>query len=67
MKQNEFNIDELVQRRLDDIADQCEFLIDQKEYKTAEFLRQRGLEFAKFADAEGNFFYADDLTHTLGA
>lgn len=60
------NIEELVQRRLDDISDQYTFLIEQKDYTNAEFLREQGLEFAKYADDQGHFFYADDLTHTLG-
>ena len=60
------NIEELIQRRLDDMADQYMFLTEQKDYVNAEFLREQGLVFAKYADDQGHFFYADDLTHALG-
>jgi len=60
------NINELVRRRLDDMTDQYIYLTEQKDYINAGFLREQGLEFAKYADDQGHFFYADDLTHTLG-
>ena len=53
------NINELVERRLDDFVEQYTALIDQGDYDTAEFLRNEGLHLAEFSDGYDPFFFVD--------
>lgn len=59
---NGCDIDYLVQTRLNDLADQIQFLYAQGDIETAMLLRQEGSELALFADAGSPFLYINDLT-----
>jgi len=54
-----FNINELVERRLDDIVEQYTTLVEQDDYDTAEFLRNEGLYLAEYADSNNPFFFVN--------
>jgi len=51
------NINELVERRLDDMVEHFNTLVEQGDYDTAEFLRNEGLLLAEYADGHDPFFF----------
>jgi hypothetical protein len=53
------NINELVERRLDDFVEQYTALVDRGDFETAEFLRNEGLHLAEYADGYDPFFFLD--------
>jgi hypothetical protein len=53
------NINELVERRLDDFVEQYTALVDRGDFETAEFLRNEGLHLAEYADGHNPFFFLD--------
>jgi hypothetical protein len=53
------NINELVERRLDDMVEHFNTLVEQGDYDTAEFLRNEGLRLAEYADGHNPFFFLD--------
>jgi hypothetical protein len=53
------NINELVERRLDDMVEHFNTLVEQGDYDTAEFLRNEGLHLAEYADGHNPFFFLD--------
>ena len=53
------NINELVERRLDDMVEHFNTLVGQGDYDTAEFLRNEGLLLADYADSNNLFFFID--------
>jgi hypothetical protein len=53
------DIETLVTNRLEDLADQIEYLFSIGKYEEAELLRHEGLELAEHYDDEGMFLYVD--------
>ena len=56
------DIQGLVSTRLEDMAQQVEFLYDKGDYRNAELLRQEGLEIAEAYDSNSTFLFINDLT-----
>jgi hypothetical protein len=54
-----FNINELVESRLDDMVEQFTTLVEQGDYDTAKFLRNEGLCLAEYADSNNPFFFVN--------
>ena len=52
----------LVASRLEDMADQVEFLFSQGNHAEAELLRSEGLELAEACDSGLTFLFIDDLS-----
>lgn len=53
----------LVASRLEDMADQVEFLFNQGDTVEAELLRSEGLELAEACDSGLTFLFINDLKH----
>jgi len=51
------NINELVERRLEDFVEQYTALVDRGDYDTAEFIHNEGLHLAEYADGHDPFFF----------
>lgn len=60
------DIQGLVAARLEDMALQVEYLYDQRDYRSAELLRQEGLEMAEAYDNEVPFMFINDLSEARG-
>ena len=56
------DIQSLVSTRLEDMAQQVEFLYDKGDYRNAELLRQEGLEMAQAYDNNHIFLFINDLS-----
>jgi hypothetical protein len=55
-------IQQLIANRLEDMADQVEFLVNKGYTEEAMLLRQEGLELAAAYDNGENFFFVQDYT-----
>ena len=56
------DINALVASRLEDIADQVDYLLERGDTETAEFLREEGYILAEACDNDDLFFFVNDLT-----
>jgi hypothetical protein len=57
----------LVASRLEDMADQVEYLVSVGRHKDAEMLRKEGLELADFCDGDNMFFYVNQSGFPLSS
>lgn len=53
---------ELVASRLEDLADQVDYLVQQGDFESADLLREEGLMLAQMADNGDSFLFIPDLT-----
>jgi len=59
---NQPDLQTLIASRLEDMADQFEFLVSKGDYARADVIRTEGLHLAEHYDNELTFLYIDDLT-----
>ena len=56
------NFPDLVHSRLEDMAEQFQFLLESRDFDAAELIKAEGTALAKAADDGELFFFAPDLT-----
>ena len=59
---DQLNLQALIASRLEDMADQFEFLCAMGDYTNADLIRDEGLHLAEHYDNELSFLYINDLT-----
>ena len=59
---NHLDLQALVTSRLEDMADQFEFLVSKDDYTRADVIRKEGLHLAEHYDDELTFLYVTDFT-----